>query len=222
MLENIEAVIFDLDGTLVDSMWMWVDIDIEYLQKRHLQLPDDLEDAIAGMSFSETSAYFKERFNLADSVKDIQREWIEMAKDKYINKAMLKPGVALFIEHLKASGIKMGIASSNSNELVREVLRARGINDAFAEVHTSCEVASGKPSPDIYLLVAKALAVAPSKCLVFEDIPVGITAGKRAGMRTCAVWDEFSAHQEAEKRKLADYYINSYDEVLANTLASDV
>lgn len=217
MLENIEAVIFDLDGTLVDSMWMWGDIDIEYLEKHHCQLPDDLEDTIAGMSFSEVSAYFKKRFNIPDSVESIQNEWIEMARDKYINEAMLKPGVTNFIKYLKNHNIKMGIATSNSRELVKEVLVARDIEDAFMEIHTSCEVQSGKPAPDIYLLVAKLLEVSPDKCLVFEDIPMGITAGKLAGMKTCAVQDDFSNHQEEEKRELADYYIKSFDEVLDGT-----
>ena len=214
VLKNIEAVIFDLDGTLVDSMWMWGDIDVEYLAKHNCQVPEDLEDTIAGMSFTEVAAYFKKRFNIPDDVDTIQQEWIEMAKDKYINEAMLKPGVAKFIAYLAEHNIKMGIASSNSNELVREVLIARGINDAFTEVHTSCEVSSGKPAPDIYLLVADKLGIAPDKCLVFEDIPMGIVAGKAAGMKTCAVWDEFSAHQEQEKHELADYYIDSFEELL--------
>ena len=217
MLENIEAVIFDLDGTLVDSMWMWGAIDVEYLAKYDYQLPSDLEDHIAGMSFSETANYFKERFGLPDSIEDIKQEWVEMARYKYINEAMLKPGVLNMLDHLKEHNIKTGIASSNSKELVQEVLSARGIEAAFSVVRTSCEVASGKPSPDIYLLVAKELGVNPDQCLVFEDIPMGIIAGKQAGMKTCAIWDEFSVHQELEKRQLADYYIKSFDEVIAKT-----
>jgi len=217
MLENIEAIIFDLDGTLVDSMWMWGAIDIEYLEKYNHQPPKELEDTIAGMSFSEVAVYFKEQFGIPDSIETIQQEWVDMARDKYINEAMLKPGAGKFIEYLKGTDIKIGIASSNSSELVREALVARGIADAFTEVRTCCEVDSGKPAPDIYLFVAKLLGVDPTNCLVFEDIPMGIMAGKSAGMKVCAVQDDFSAHQEVEKRELADYYIDSFDKILDNS-----
>ena len=217
MLKDIEAVIFDLDGTLVDSMGLWDDIDVAFLKKHNHQVPDDLEEIIAGMSFTEVAIYFKKRFDISTPAEEIKKEWVEMARYKYIHEAMLKPGARKLLEYLKDHNIKLGIASSNSRELVDDVLKARDIGGFFDEVHTSCEVASGKPSPDIYLLTAKHLAVSPSKCLVFEDIPMGITAGKDAGMKTCAVADEFSAHQEMQKRELADYYIDSFEQVLAET-----
>ena len=217
MLENIDAVIFDLDGTLVDSMWMWGEIDVEFLRRQSCQVPDDLEEHIAGMSFTEAATYFKQRFHLSMSIENIKQDWIDMARDKYINEAMLKPGAIKLIQYLKMHNVKMGIATSNSHELVQEVLVARDIEGDFNEIHTSCEVERGKPAPDIYLLVAKLLGVAPDKCLVFEDIPMGIEAGNAAGMKTCAVDDRFSSHQDAEKRKIADYYIHSFEEVLNNT-----
>ena len=87
------------------------------------------------------------------------------------------------------------------------------IEQYFDSVHTSCEVETGKPSPDIYLLVAEDLGVDPSRCLVFEDVPNGILAGKNAGMRTCAVYDQYSRDQEDKKKEMADYYIDSYMEL---------
>ena len=93
MLENIDAVIFDLDGSLVDSMWMWRQIDIEYLGKFGIELPEDLQEAIEGMSFSETACYFKERFRLPDSIQQIKADWNAMAWDKYSNEVPLKEGV---------------------------------------------------------------------------------------------------------------------------------
>jgi len=217
VLENIEAVIFDLDGTLVDSMWMWQDIDVEYLKRHDIELPKELDDEIAGMSFTETATFFKERFQIPDSLEEIQAEWVEMARYNYINKAPLKPGAKKFIEYLRDNNIKTGIASSNSKELVSEVLAAHKVAKFFDAVHTSCEVAVGKPAPDVYLHVAKQLGVKPKKCLVFEDITVGIIAGESAGMKTCAIWDEYSVSQDSEKRKLADYYIHSYEEVIDKT-----
>ncbi|MCI6432792.1 MAG: HAD family phosphatase [Oliverpabstia sp.] len=214
MLENIKAVLFDLDGTLVDSMWMWKDIDIEYLGKRGFDLPVELQKDIEGMSLTETATYFKNRFELPESLEEIKKEWMDMARDKYCHQVPLKPGAKEFLLYLKEHQIRTGIASSNGIELVHAVLQAQGVDQYLDSVHTCCDVKRGKPNPDIYLLVAEELDVKPEECLVFEDIPMGILAGKRAGMRTCAVEDVFSRDQMNEKRRLADYYIQDYYDVL--------
>ena len=213
MLENIKAVIFDLDGTVVDSMWMWEAIDIEYLARFGIPLPPDLQKKISGMSFRDTAVYFKETFGIPDSLDDIKRTWNEMAFYKYTHEVPLKPSALEFLKRLKAQGIRTGIATSNSKELVEAVIESLHIAEYLDEIHTSCEVAKGKPAPDIYLLVAEYLKVSPEHCLVFEDIPEGILAGNRAGMKTCAVEDEFSFGMTEEKKKLADYYITHYDVV---------
>ena len=213
MLEGIRAVIFDLDGTVVDSMWMWEAIDIEYLGRFGIALPPDLQKTISGMSFSETAVYFKETFGIPDSLEKIKADWNEMAMDKYCHEVSLKPGVFSFVRKLKEQGIKTGIATSNSEELATAVLAALGLSSYFDEVHMSCEVKKGKPAPDIYLLVAECLQELPEHCLVFEDIPEGIIAGKAAGMLVCGVEDDFSAAYREEKKRLADYYITDFDEV---------
>ena len=214
MLENIKAVLFDLDGTLVDSMWMWKDIDIEYLGKRGFDLPGELQKDIEGMSLTETATYFKNRFELPESLEEIKKEWMDMARDKYCHQVPLKPGAKEFLLYLKEHQIRTGIASSNGIELVHAVLQAQGVDQYLDSVHTCCDVKRGKPNPDIYLLVAEELDVKPEECLVFEDIPMGILAGKRAGLRTCALEDVFSRDQMNEKRHLADYYIQDYYDVL--------
>ena len=213
MLENVEAVIFDLDGTLVDSMWMWRRIDMEYLGEFGIELPENLQNSIAGMSFSETAQYFKDRFGIPDDIEKIKQRWNDMAWDMYAHKVSLKPGVADFLTKIRKMGIRTGIASSNSVELVRTVLEALCVLEYFDEIHTACEVEHGKPFPDIYLLTAERLGVAPEKCLVFEDIVQGIEAGHAAGMRVCAVFDEFSKAGNEQIRTLADYYIEDYSEI---------
>src|SRR5699024_8375515 len=92
-----------------------------------------------------------------------------------------------------------------------------GLAPYFDSVRTSCEVSAGKPAPDVYLKVAKDLSVDPSACLVFEDVPKGILAGKNAGMEVCAVDDEFSRPLEAEKKQLADYFIHDYNEIFTHS-----
>ena len=96
-------------------------------------------------------------------------------------------------------------------------MHAQHLDDRIDAVRTACEVAKGKPSPDIYLKVSEDLRVAPKECLVFEDISMGILAGKNAGMKVCAVEDAFSMGQIEKKKALADYYILNYHDVLNNT-----
>ncbi|MEF9954265.1 MAG: HAD family phosphatase [Clostridium sp.] len=214
MLKGIEAVIFDLDGTLVDSMWMWKEIDIEFLSRYNYECPDDLQRIIEGMSFSETAVYFKERFHLPNSLDDIKQIWIQMSIDKYRHEVPLKTGAEDFLKYLKSKHIKMGIATSNSRDMVEAVLASLQIGDYFELVTTACEVAAGKPAPDIYLKVAADLGVHPDHCLVFEDIPAGILAGTRAGMKVCAIEDDFSLNLTSEKKELANWYIKDYEELL--------
>ncbi|BBF42537.1 HAD-superfamily hydrolase, subfamily IA, variant 3:HAD-superfamily hydrolase, subfamily IA, variant 1 [Lachnospiraceae bacterium KM106-2] len=213
MLKDIKACLFDLDGTLVDSMWMWKDIDIEYLGKHGIELPEDLQRSIEGMSFSETAMYFKERFQITESVDEIKATWNQMAMNKYANEVPLKEGVLEFLQYLKKKGIKTGIATSNSKELVSIVIDKHGIREYFNSIRTSCEVEKGKPAPDIYELVASDLEVDPSHCLVFEDVIQGIMAGKNAKMKVCAVADLYSEDVRKEKEELADYFIDSYKDI---------
>lgn len=213
MLENIDAVIFDMDGSLVDSMWLWKEIDVEYLGGFGIPLPEDLQARIEGMSFHETALYFKEHFPIEDSLDKIKADWNRMAWDKYTHEVPLKPGVAEFLESCRESGIKLGIATSNSRELVGNIIQVHKLKDYFTSIVTGCDVEKGKPAPDVYLAAAKQLQVPPERCLVFEDILAGIQAGKSAGMRVCAVEDAYSMHVKEEKKALADYYIESYAEL---------
>lgn len=215
-LQQKKAVIFDLDGTLVDSMWMWKSIDIEYLERFGYSCPPDLQQAIEGMSFSETAVYFKERFQLTDTIETIKQTWTDMCMEKYRNDVPLKKGARQFLDYLANSGYKIGIATSNGRELVDVVLDSLQITSCFQVTATACEVAAGKPAPDIYLKVASELQVLPEECIVFEDIPAGILAGKAASMTVCAIEDKYSLRIREEKCRLADFFINDYDEILIN------
>lgn len=214
MLNGKRAVLFDLDGTLMDSMWAWENIDIEYLGRFGHVPTKDMQRAIEGMSFTETAQYFKDRYEIPDPVEEIKAEWNRMAYDVYANRVKLKPGAYGFLRELRQREIATGIASSNSRELIRACLESNKVGDCFDCITISCEVPKGKPAPDIYLAAAASLGVMPEECLVFEDVPMGILAAKNAGMQVCAVEDDFSADQRDKIRALADYYIRSYDEVL--------
>lgn len=214
ILQSKTAVFFDLDGTVVDSMGIWREIDIEYLAGIGYELPDDLQKCIEGMSFTETAVYFKDRFKIKDDLETIKGIWNQMAYDKYTKEVSLKPGVKAFLKRLKEDKVKTGIASSNSLELITGVLKANGIYDLFDVITTSCEAGAGKPAPDIYLLSANKVGAKPENCLVFEDIVLGIMAGKSAGMSTIAVYDDYSKDTDNEKAELADYYIVDFTEII--------
>lgn len=209
-LDDFEAVIFDLDGSLVDSMWMWKAIDIEYLKEHGIEAPATLQKDIGGRSFIETAEYFKERFGIEDSIEQIGDDWNRMAWDKYTNEVPLKEGVFEFLGLCDEKNIKLGIASSNSTELIEQVLASHGIKGRFGSVKSGTEILKGKPAPDVYLAVADELGAEPSKCLVFEDLVDGIRAGKNAGMTVVAVSDDYSRHSDDLKKELADCYIEDY------------
>lgn len=214
MLNNIKACLFDMDGTLLDSMHIWKDIDIEFLGRFGYELPPTLQREIEGMSFRETACYIKDRFHLPPSIEEIMNIWNEMAFQKYSEEIFFKEGAFEFVKMLKEKGIRTAICTSNSRELVNAVAEHLGFMPYFDTIITSCEVGAGKPAPDIYLEAAKRVGVEPEHCLVFEDIVTGLTAGKRAGMKLCAVEDVYSADQKEAKKAMADYYVENYLDLL--------
>lgn len=166
------------------------------------------------MGLNETAVYFKERFGITDTVEKMRSDWISMALYKYSHEVPMKPGVQSFLSYCMEKGIKLGIATSNSLELVERIEEAHHLKDYISCIVTGCQVENCKPAPDIYLAAAKRLHTDPKKCLVFEDIIPGIMAGKAAGMSVCAVWDEYSEKDWDEKVKTADFSLRSYEEIL--------
>ena len=213
MYKDIKAVIFDVDGTLIDSMWIWKKVDIDFLGKRGIPLPEKLQSEIEGMSYSETAIYFKARFNLPESLEEIKQEWCVMAEDYYKHHIKLKSGAREFLELLHDKGYKIGIATSNSRELVDHMLENHGIRQFFSCIRTSCEVEKGKPHPDVYLKVAEDMEIPPRNCIVFEDTVAGVMAAKAAGMKVFAVADELSRDSKEKLIEMTEGYIHSFDEV---------
>lgn len=213
-MNDIKAVIFDLDGTLVDSMWVWEQIDIDFLKSKGYTPPEDLKDAITHLTFTQTAEYFKNRFNLSDSIDEIKNTWHNMAYNFYSSKVFLKEGVVPFFEKLKSLNIKIGLATSSSVVLLEATLKNNGIYDLFDAITVTDEVKKSKENPDVYLLAAKKLNVSPENCVVFEDIIAAVRGAKLAGMKVVGVYDKASDDQKEILIKSCDKYIHSYNELL--------
>ena len=162
-----------------------------------------------GLSFAQTADYFINKFSLPETSIQIQNLWNEMAKDYYRYKVKLKDGALSLLKRLNENNIRIGMATSNSRELVSEISNHFHLNDYFDSIVTSDDVRASKPAPDVYLKASNDIGVEPASCLVFEDLPNGILAGKAAGMKVCAIEDKYSAHLKSEKIKLADYFIDT-------------
>lgn len=214
LLDNIQGAIFDMDGTIIDSMWVWYTINKDYLYKRNLSMPPDLKEKIETMTFKESALYFKDRFQIEDSVETIMDEWNEMAKSSYSNGVKLKPGVYEYLTKLKEKDIKIGLATSNYSKLVDLALSQNNIKHFFDAITTTEEVEREKSFPDIYLLTAKKLNVEPEKCVVFEDILPAIKGAKLAGMTVVGVQDEYSLDQWESIMEHSDHWIEKYDELI--------
>ncbi len=214
-IENLGAVLFDMDGTLVDSMWMWGEIDREFLEKRGIEYDDIFQAEIEGLSYMETLRYMKNMYPVEESIEEMADIINDMARDKYEFEVTYKPGALDFLKECKKAGIPCGIATSNNRDLIEACDRNLKFSEYISVIKTADEVGKNKPEPDCYLLAARDLNVPPEKCVVFEDIIPGIQAGKAAGMRVYAVKDDYSKDIEDEKRKLTDGFISDYHELLS-------
>lgn len=211
---KIKGAIFDLDGTLLDSMWVWDKVDADFLGNRGFEVPPDYQKAIAAMGFTETAEYTIERFRLAEKTEDIIQEWNEMAQREYHESVFIKPCVRELLERLKQDGIRLGVATASYASLFEECLRRNGIYGYFQAFTETSEVARGKGFPDIYIKAAEKLGCAPEECVVFEDIHQGILAAKEGGFYTVGVYEDKSAYSWADIERDADLAIRGFDELL--------
>ena len=211
--ENTRALLFDLDGTLVDSMWVWAGIDRDYLAAHGIQTDENIQKLIGGISMRQTAVLLKDRFGIRDPIEKMMEDWNRMAMDRYLHEVRLKKGAEALLSYAKKRGLFTAIATSNSRALCEAALAGCGLLGAFDAVVTGDEIANGKPAPDIYLHTAEKVGVPAKDCLVFEDLVDGILAARRAGCRVIAVLDEVTAGDNAEKLRLADGAVRDFTEL---------
>ena len=183
---RIDAVIFDLDGVLVDTEHVWDDARRELARERGVPWPEDASRAMMGMSSLEWSRYMHEVVGLPESPEEISAEVVWRLQEIYRQELPLFDGAVSAVERLAARW-PLGLASSSNRELIDLVLELSGLAEYFKATVSSEEVPRGKPAPDVYLEAARRLGVAPNSCAAVEDSENGIRSAKAAGMRVLAI-----------------------------------
>ncbi len=213
-IKNFKGAIFDLDGTLLDSMNIWHDVDVEFFKRRNLPLDSGYVDIIKNMHLPAAAVYTKEKYNLKESAEQIVDEWLQLCSEAYLSNVDLKPGVYDYLKKLHDNGVKMAFATASEKIVCEQTLKNHGIFDFFTDFAYVSEINIGKTEPDIYLLASERIGFKPHECIVFEDIIEGIRSAKKANFITCGVYDKSSEQDTDEIRNIADYYIKSFDELL--------
>lgn len=208
------AAIFDLDGTLVDSMWAWKSLMIDFLDAHGIEAPDHVKSEVAHMSLTQSSAYVQQYFQLSMTPEEIYQEWTDMVYAAYSEKIELKPGAGEYLRVLKNKGILLGLATSCDSILCEACLKRNGIAQLFDAITYADEVGIGKSSPEIYLECLRRLTVKPQETVLFEDIITPLRCGAAIGMYTAAVEDSYAAADREQLMAEADWYIRDYRELL--------
>lgn len=215
-MNNIKAIIFDFDGTIVDSHSVWVKyINPEIFRRRGL--PEDTKlniEELTGMNFFDMSQYYIDKYGLDTNIEDISRERIEIATYFYNKVCSLKPGAKEVIKYSYNNGIKIAIASSNIGEIVTAYLTKHGLLKYINTIVTSDMVKRPKPFPDVFLKAAVELGVHPENILVFEDSLEGVLAANAAEMQVFSVFEKYNDYCIDKIKQNSSRYILDLNEAI--------
>ena len=214
MLKNIKGAIFDMDGTLVDSLMLWNIIWAKFgslFCEDGVFAPSEKDDkAIRTMTLKDAMDYIHSRYNIGKTGIELFDKANEIINDFYSNEVMLKDGVAEFLEYCKAKGIKMCIASASDMEFLKIVAKRCDIEKYFVDIISCVDVGKGKEEPDIYLKAMEILGTTADETCIFEDSHVAICTADKLGIRTVGIYDKYNYGQE-EIKKTATVYIAQGD-----------
>ena len=205
-----KAAIFDLDGTLLDSMWIWEKLDAKFLEMHGITVTPDYTDAIKSMTWKDGA-----RYGLSETPQQVIDAWLDLAKEAYMHEVELKTGAREYLEFLSSHHVPMAVATSMyPKENIGPILEHNGILQYFQNITHSSEVTRDKSHPDIYLLAAERLSVEPSSCAVFEDILPAIQGATKGGFQTVAIFDSVSRNDWEEISKTATKAVMSFEDLL--------
>ncbi len=207
-----QFAIFDMDGTLIDSMIFWKNLASEYLNSKGVKtIPADILEQIKPMTMSESAALFQQEFGLSG---DLEAEMNAMMKEHYKNDIPLKPGVWEYLQTLHGKGVRMCVASATAEPLMEACLARLGVRSCF-EFLLSCEtVGAGKSSPIIYHECAKRLSAAAADIAVYEDALYAVRTAKDAGYYVVGVYDDSVAKDWQTIKSITDEIIINWEDVI--------
>jgi HAD superfamily hydrolase (TIGR01509 family) len=212
----IEAVVFDLDGVVVDSEQVWDDVREQLVRERGGRWTETAQADMMGMSSPEWSRYLHEELGLAEPPEELNEEVVRRMLQRYRKELPLIEGAVEAVQRL-AAAFPLAVASSSNRPLIEAVLETARIAELFSVVVSSEEVARGKPAPDVYLEAARRLGVAPERCAAVEDSSNGLRSAHAAGLRVLAIPN---AHYPPapDALALADTVLGSLAELTAERL----
>ena len=212
----IKGLIFDADGTLIDSMGYWMSLPSKFLErkgKKSCTSLDELEKRIFSMTLEQGAELLKKEAGLCDSAEEIKAELVSMIEEYYKKDIPLKAGAKDFLETMHAKNIPMAVATSGSGELVEAALERLGCLHYFTRILSCGQLGTDKSRPDIYEALALGFNAAPEEIVVFEDTLVPVQTAAKAGFRVIAISDEASRKDEAEIRKYAHLFAEDFNSV---------
>jgi HAD superfamily hydrolase (TIGR01509 family) len=216
---SVEAVVFDLDGVIVDSETVWDEVRERYVRERGGRYDAEAQRAMMGMSSTEWSAYIHDELGVSASAEQINGDVVELMAGRYREHLPLVPSAREAVERM-AARFSLGLASSSNRGLIDLVLELAGLTASFPATVSSEEVARGKPAPDVYLEVARRLDVPSEHCVAVEDSHAGIGSAKAAGMRVVAIPNPHYPPDD-ESLGAADIVLRSIDELAPDVISPD-
>lgn len=208
-----KGLIFDLDGTLLNSAHVWENVDVKSLSKRGFEVPDDYCEQTCAMGLRGAAVYTIERFGLDEEPEVLMKEWQELAIDEYANNVGLLPFAGEYLRLLYEKGVPMAAATTGHRTIYRPALISNDIERFFSFIADAEMVSVGKTEPDIYLLAAEKLGLEPKDIMVYEDVLPGILSAKRAGFAVTAVLSAENLRYHDRIKAAADFCISDYEEL---------
>ena len=210
---RIRGAIFDVDGTLLDSMFIWDTIGETYLRSIGYQPKENLNETFKNMSLRQAARYYQTEYGVTLSIDQIMDGVNAMLERYYRFEVPLKPGVAELLERLRQSGVKLCIATATDRHLVEAALDRCGVLSCFGEIFTCNEVGHGKDEPDIFEAALRFLGTRREETLVFDDALYAVRTAKEAGFPVAAVYDSHERSQ-AEVRARSDLYLEDLTQLV--------
>lgn len=210
--DRIDAVIFDMDGTLLDSLPAWDHAAAKYLQTRGIELPEEIDEHIQHLSLIEGARYIKEQLNLPDSPEDLLENTLAVVRRQYLTDILPKPGAEKLLQTLYAQGIKIGVATASDTALAKAAFERLNLMQYIDFIIACDDVGQGKHAPLIYETALARLGTSKKRTLVVEDALYAVETAKKAGFPTAGVYDPFHpAEQTAQVKNTADYFFVSFE-----------